>query len=79
MAATPRRDGAINLSPTDGIAHDESPTLPNDGVAYDLHHIVAHELGHSLGLNDERREECCSFVHTVHSGQLGDAPPIGIA
>jgi hypothetical protein len=33
----------------------------------------------SLGLNDERREECCSFVHTVHCGQLGDAPPIGIA
>jgi hypothetical protein len=53
VKAAPVRDGTVNLSATDGIAHDESPTLPSDGVTYDLHHIVAHELGHSLGLNDE--------------------------
>lgn len=45
--------GDLTLSATDGIAHDESPTLPADGTVYDLHHVVAHELGHSLGLNDE--------------------------
>ena len=33
----------------------------------------------SLGLDDERREERCSLVHTVHCGQLVDAPSIGIA
>ena len=33
----------------------------------------------SLGLDDERREERCSLVHTVHCGQLGDAPSLGIA
>ncbi|MDB4937417.1 MAG: hypothetical protein JWP87_4389 [Labilithrix sp.] len=38
-------------SNTDGISHqDEAQSLD---TVYDLHHVVAHELGHSLGMNDE--------------------------
>lgn len=42
---------SAHLSNTDGISHQEDPQ-PLDTV-YDLHHVVAHELGHSLGMNDE--------------------------
>jgi MYXO-CTERM domain-containing protein len=36
---------------TDGLGHDEE-TERLESV-YDLHHVIAHELGHSLGMNDE--------------------------
>jgi hypothetical protein len=47
--------------PTDGDeTHDEAVprstnTITNDEEVsvYDLHHVVAHELGHALGMNDE--------------------------
>ena len=39
-------------SNTDGISHVDEPATSTDTV-YDLHHVVAHELGHSLGMNDE--------------------------
>ena len=39
-------------SNTDGITHVDEPATSTDTV-YDLHHVVAHELGHSLGMNDE--------------------------
>jgi hypothetical protein len=39
-------------SNTDGITHADEPTTSTETV-YDLHHVVAHELGHSLGMNDE--------------------------
>ncbi len=39
-------------SNTDGITHQDEATASPDTV-YDLHHVVAHELGHSLGMNDE--------------------------
>jgi hypothetical protein len=39
-------------SNTDGITHVEEPSASAD-TTYDLHHVVAHELGHSLGMNDE--------------------------
>lgn len=39
-------------SSTDGISHVDEPATAPDTV-YDLHHVVAHELGHSLGMNDE--------------------------
>ncbi len=37
---------------TDGIGHDDHVGERVDTV-YDLHHVIAHELGHSLGMNDE--------------------------
>lgn len=45
---------AAHPSNTDTITHDgEADTaLPREHV-YDLHHVIAHELGHSLGMNDE--------------------------
>jgi hypothetical protein len=39
-------------SNTDGITHVEEAGESLDTI-YDLHHVVAHELGHSLGMNDE--------------------------
>jgi hypothetical protein len=38
-------------SNTDGISHQEEAQAID--TTYDLHHVVAHELGHSLGMNDE--------------------------
>jgi hypothetical protein len=38
-------------SATDGIAHDDADM--DRSSVYDLHHVVAHELGHSVGMNDE--------------------------
>ena len=43
--------GAAHPSNTDGISHQEEPQATD--TVYDLHHVVAHELGHSLGMNDE--------------------------
>ena len=38
-------------STTDGISHQIDGDAAD--TVYDLHHVVAHELGHSLGMNDE--------------------------
>lgn len=43
--------GGTHPSNTDGITHTEE-AASND-VVYDLHHVIAHELGHTLGMNDE--------------------------
>lgn len=40
---------------TDGIAHDMPPA--REDTVYDLHHVVAHELGHALGMDDELRRD----------------------
>ena len=41
-------------SATDGTSHGDEP-VENRGTlsTYDLQHVIAHELGHSLGMNDE--------------------------
>jgi hypothetical protein len=44
--------GSATPSSTDGITHQAAAPAATDTV-YDLHHVVAHELGHSLGMNDE--------------------------
>lgn len=48
---TQERIGSAHPSNTDGISHQEEAQATD--TIYDLHHVVAHELGHSLGMNDE--------------------------
>ncbi len=43
---------AAHPSNTDGLTHADEGILTS-GSVYDLHHVIAHELGHSLGMNDE--------------------------
>jgi hypothetical protein len=45
--------GAAHLSNTDGVTHGTTSVTRSRETVYDLHHVVAHELGHSLGMNDE--------------------------
>jgi hypothetical protein len=52
IANEQRLSGGAHPSNTDGISHVEEPATSTETV-YDLHHVVAHELGHSLGMNDE--------------------------
>lgn len=48
----PSATGGTKISNTDGVTHLEEETGEPDSI-YDLHHVIAHELGHSLGMNDE--------------------------
>jgi hypothetical protein len=43
-------------STTDGISHDQIPAT-DEATIYDLYHVVAHEFGHSLGMNDEMEKK----------------------
>lgn len=40
-------------STTDDIVHGDQEVDVASDTVYDLHHVIAHELGHSLGMNDE--------------------------
>lgn len=53
LAADLERHGSSSAHPsnTDGVTHQEE--AQGTDTVYDLHHVVAHELGHSLGMNDE--------------------------
>ncbi len=55
--------GDAHLSNTDGVTHaDQQGEL---GQIYDLHHVIAHELGHSLGMNDElERHDALMYRYT---------------
>jgi hypothetical protein len=42
-----------SLVGSDTVTHEETADEGDPDSIYDLHHVVAHELGHSLGMNDE--------------------------
>ncbi len=44
--------GNTHPSNTDNIGHEEETEVAVDNI-YDLHHVIAHEIGHSVGMNDE--------------------------
>ena len=57
---------AAHLANTDTIAHDEEHAAHSQKSIYDLHHVVAHELGHSLGMNDEMgRKDALMYRYSV--------------
>lgn len=49
-------DDSTHVANTDAVDHDDDRVVPARQAVYDLHHVVAHELGHSLGMNDEMGE-----------------------
>lgn len=49
--------GLTKISNTDGISHVQEETPSGDQSIYDLQHVIAHELGHSLGMNDEMEKK----------------------
>lgn len=51
-------------SATDTVTHEEE--ISDVGSLYDLHHVIAHELGHSLGMNDEmERKDALMYRYTA--------------
>lgn len=51
-------------SATDTVTHEEE--VSEVGSLYDLHHVIAHELGHSLGMNDEmERKDALMYRYTA--------------
>lgn len=51
-------------STTDTVTHEEE--VSDVGSLYDLHHVIAHELGHSLGMNDEmERKDALMYRYTA--------------
>lgn len=52
VARVTETPGSAHVTNTDGVTHvDEGAAL--ESAVYDLHHVAAHEVGHSLGMNDE--------------------------
>ena len=61
-------------STTDGITHQEDSVAQTDTI-YDLHHVVAHELGHSLGMNDEmENKSALMYRYTAPNDATLQAP-----
>ncbi len=48
-----KHEASTHLSNTDDIVHEDEASVEQLSDTYDLHHVVAHELGHALGMNDE--------------------------
>jgi Matrixin len=66
---------ALRTASTDSISHeDELPAASVDTI-YDLHHVIAHELGHSLGMNDEmERKDALMYRYTAPNDATLRAP-----
>ena len=72
-AGSDRHLAGAHPSNTDGITHaDEGQSLD---TTYDLHHVVAHELGHSLGMNDEmERKDALMYRYSSPNDATMRAP-----
>ena len=58
---------------TDTVTHEEE--VSDVSSLYDLHHVIAHELGHSLGMNDEmERKEALMYRYTAPNDATLRAP-----
>lgn len=65
--------GGAHPSNTDGITHQEEVQALD--TTYDLHHVVAHELGHSLGMNDEmERRDALMYRYSAPNDTTLRAP-----
>lgn len=54
FAVLPETSTTLHTTNTDGIVHSDEEASPDK--IYDIHHVLAHETGHSLGLNDEEAD-----------------------
>lgn len=67
------RDMALRTASTDTITHEEE--IPEPATVYDLHHVIAHEVGHSLGMNDEMaKRETLMYRFTAPNDATMRAP-----
>lgn len=73
VAPAPKDASGAHPSNTDGIAHQDEDTSLD--TVYDLHHVVAHELGHSLGMNDEmQRKDALMYRYSAPNDATLRAP-----
>ena len=67
-------DGTAHPSNTDAVTHVDEGSVAPDNI-YDLHHVFAHELGHSLGMNDElSRSDALMYRYTAPNNTTLRAP-----
>ena len=73
VGEAPKNVPGTHPSNTDGVAHqDESISLD---TIYDLHHVVAHEIGHTLGMNDEmQRKDALMYRYSAPNDATMRAP-----
>jgi hypothetical protein len=58
---------------TDNVSHQEESEATD--TVYDLHHVVAHELGHTLGMNDEmERKDALMYRYSAPNDASLRAP-----
>lgn len=73
VASEKPQHAGTHLANTDGIAHDAEANSID--AIYDLHHVVAHELGHTLGMNDEmERRDALMYRYSAPNDASMRAP-----
>lgn len=59
-----KSERGVHPTTTDGIVHGDVPTTSS--TTYDFHHVIAHEIGHTLGMNDElTRNDALMFRYSA--------------
>ena len=73
VGQTAKNAPGAHPSNTDGVAHQDEPTSLD--TVYDLHHVVAHEIGHTLGMNDEmQRKDALMYRYSAPNDATMRAP-----